>query len=233
MGDTGLTGVGEATGVPGAVEGAGTGVPRLAQVGTGLGTAVGGPAGEGGVVRGRVLTGDGMGEPGLAGAGTGRLRPLTDGVTGTGLPAEGTGCGALVDGRVAVQGAGSGTATVGTGLGAEWRVLADSDALPGPPLDTATPAPTAAARPAPPTIEAMTIRRREERLLSFMGLLGSYGHPLNPWSRRRGCHDIREISGSLSRSSLNALPRWLIALFSSGLSSAEVRVSPSGTKIGS
>jgi hypothetical protein len=31
----------------------------------------------------------------------------------------------------------------------------------------------------------------------------------------------------------NAFPRWLIAFFSSGVSSAQVRVSPSGWRIGS
>ena len=47
-------------------------------------------------------------------------------------------------------------------------------------------------------------------------------------------HLLEAARGSLARASArNARPRWLIASFSAGLISAVVRVSPSGTKIGS
>ncbi len=50
---------------------------------------------------------------------------------------------------------------------------------------------------------------------------------------RDGAQPIRRVRAITGTSASNAWPRWLRASFSSGSSSAEVRVSPSGTKTGS
>jgi hypothetical protein len=194
---------GVGAGLPGLLGGVGTGLPG----GVGAGRAVGGLLG-----RGRGLPGRGCGLPGLHGT------------------AVGAGWGV------------AGAAVGGTGLAdvATWPPWADTGFI-SVELGGADAQMTAASAPVPPmpATARATVRVRPFSIMSL--LRGKILTPLLTPGPRLPVVMPRKISqrtaasasGRIPASARNARPRWLIASFSSAVSSAEVRASPSGWKIGS